>query len=383
MTNKSNSNSLENETLTADDINHIIKLSQDPDIYQRLIYSVAPNIPGNQRIKELLLLMIVNSVDKQNSMELHTGAINILIISDSKFDKSELFNSINIISPNWNTNTNDELDDNLICIEHSNNINDADLHKLLQSNNDIIIISNPKNNKFDYYKNKYEQLDLSPLTFSYIDLVFLVEDIEISEKDYGKYNKLAIEILKIHGIYKENYIEYDLLKKYLIYAHENFHPYLTDEAFYFLKDLYVYPEIYNSNDSREGSITFRHFQFIIRLAEAISKIKLKNAIDSEDITNAIKLILPGIQNYIFDPILIDYFNINTPPKSDSEIIPIIIKEIEVLENEFNESIPLNVLYSNMSEKYNIDEKITYQLLQMLINKGVIYENPKYHFHLVC
>ena len=382
MTNKSNSNSLENETLTADDINHIIKLSQDPDIYQRLIYSVAPNIPGNRQIKELILLMTISSLDKEKSMELHTGKINILIISDSKFDKTELLNSINLISPNWNTNTNDELDDNLICIEHSKNIDDANLHKLLQSNNDIIIISNPKNNKFDYYKNKYEQLDLSPQTFSYIDLVFLVEDMEISEKDYGKYNKLAIGILEIHGIYRENYIEYDLLKKYLTYAHENFHPYLSDEAFYSLKDLYVYPEIYNSNDNREGSITFRHFQFIIRLAEAISKIKLKNAIDSEDITNAIKLILPGIQNYIFDPIMIDYFNISTHPKSDREIILIIIKEIEVLEKEFRDGIPLNVLYSNMSEKYNIDEKITYQLLQMLINKGVIYENPKYHFQLV-
>lgn len=60
-----------------------------------------------------------------------------------------------------------------------------------------------------------------------------------------------------------------------------------------------------------------------------------------------------------------------------------LEEIGTLENEFNEGAPLNVLYSNMSEKYSIDEKIVYQLLQILANHGLIYQNPEYYFHLNC
>lgn len=378
MINKSNSNSLENETLTTDDISYIIKLSQDPDIYQRLIYSVAPNIPGNRQIKELILLMIISSVDKENSMELHTGAINILIISDSKFDKTELLNSINIISPNWNTNTNilnNDLNDDLICIEYSEYL---DVNMLLLSDNDIIMICNPKNNKFDHYKSKFEQLDLSPQTVSYFDLIFLVEDMEIIERNNENDNELAIEILKHHGIYREDYIEYNLLKKYLTYAHENFHPSLNDEAIDYLRFIYQNPKIYN-DDNRKDFLTKRDFEFIIRLAKAGATIKLKNTVDSKDIADALNLTYTGIKNYTFDPIKLN----NNTETSTRRILQIMLEEIGTLENEFNEGAPLNVLYSNISEKYNIDEKIVYQLLQSLANHGLIYQNPEYYFHLAC
>ena len=61
------------------------------------------------------------------------------------------------------------------------------------------------------------------------------------------------------------------------------------------------------------------------------------------------------------------------PKSDRDKLQRIISEIELLEEEYAGQAPMNVLISNMSDKYDISEEKVDEMVRNLKHKGVIYE----------
>jgi replicative DNA helicase Mcm len=67
------------------------------------------------------------------------------------------------------------------------------------------------------------------------------------------------------------------------------------------------------------------------------------------------------------------------PKSDRDKIQRVTEEIKLLEEEYAGQAPLNVLLSNMSEKYGVSEDKTEQILRNLVHKGVIYQPTHGYF----
>ena len=57
------------------------------------------------------------------------------------------------------------------------------------------------------------------------------------------------------------------------------------------------------------------------------------------------------------------------------------EEIKLLEEEFAGDAPLNVLISNMSEKYGVSEDKTEQIVRNLVQKGVIYQPTTGYFRI--
>ena len=180
-------------------------------------------------------------------------------------------------------------------------------------------------------------------------------------------------------------LEPELLRKYIAYARKNVNPQLTDEANEILKEFYVSTR--NSNPEEQGPvpITARQLEAIIRLAEASAKIKLKETVDKEDAEKAVKLTMACLKEVGVDPetgeIDADIVGGGTP-KSDRDKIQRVTDEIKYLEEEYAGNAPLNVLLSNMSDKYGVSEDKTEQIVRNLIQKGVIYEPTNGYFRRV-
>ena len=243
----------------------------------------------------------------------------------------------------------------------------------LNSRCSVLAAANPKFGRFDSYKVLAEQIDLPAPIISRFDLIFVIEDKPSKEGD----SELADHILKIH---KENTINYeiepDLLRKYIAYARKNCNPRLTEEANEVLKEFYVTTRNSNPEEQSTVPITARQLEAIIRLAEASAKVKLKDIVEKEDAEKAVKLQMACLKKIGMDPetgeIDIDRIGEGTP-KSDRDKIQRVSEEIKNLEEEFGGDAPLNVLISNMSEKYSVSEEKTQEIVRKLVQKGAIYE----------
>jgi DNA replication licensing factor MCM4 len=98
---KMNSNDLNEEQ--QDVVNkEIEKLSKDPDIYNILVDSFAPNIWENEDVKKGLLLQLFGGVSKDFSSSgrgRFRGDINVLLIGDPSTAKSQLLQYVHNLAP--------------------------------------------------------------------------------------------------------------------------------------------------------------------------------------------------------------------------------------------------------------------------------------------
>ena len=415
--------------LSEEDEEKIIELSQDPHIYDKIIKSTAPSIRGYRDVKEAIALQLFGGAAKQLEDETKLrGDIHILIVGDPGIGKSQILKYVSRLAPRsiytsgkgtsgaglTAAAVRDELggwsleagalvlgDQGNVCVDELDKMRSEDrsaLHEALEqqtvsiakagimatlnSRCSVLAAANPKFGRFDRYKVLAEQNDLPAPIISRFDLIFVIEDKPSREGD----SKLAEHILKIH---KENTVDYEiepeLLRKYIAYARRNVNPQLTDEANEVLKEFYVSTR--NSNPEEQGAvpITARQLEAIIRLSEASAKIKLKEFVEKEDAEKAVRLQMACLKEVGVDPetgeIDVEILEGGTP-KSDRDKIQRVTEEIKLLEEEFAGDAPLNVLLSNMSEKYGVSEDKTEQIVRNLKQKGVIFEPNTGYFRRV-
>ena len=114
-----------------------------------------------------------------------------------------------------------------------------------------------------------------------------------------------------------------------------------------------------------------HNERLFKDAEKLSKLQQK-----EDTEKAVKMTMFCLKDVGVDPetgqIDADIVSGGTP-KSDRDKIQRVTEEIKLLEEEFAGDAPLNVLISNMSEKYGVSQEKTEQIVGNLVQKGVIYQ----------
>ncbi|XP_058790976.1 DNA replication licensing factor Mcm2 [Phymastichus coffea] len=88
------------DSLTEEDINLILKLSEDPHIADRIVASIAPSIYGHKFIKRALALSIFGGVAKNPGMKHKVrGDINILMCGDPGTAKSQFLKYTEKIAP--------------------------------------------------------------------------------------------------------------------------------------------------------------------------------------------------------------------------------------------------------------------------------------------
>ena len=411
--------------LSAEDEEKILELSKDPHIHDKIIASTAPSIRGYRDVKEAIALQLFGGAVKEleDGTRLR-GDIHILLVGDPGMGKSQILKYVSKLAPRsvytsgkgtsgaglTAAAVRDELggwsleagalvlgDQGNVCVDELDKMRSEDrsaLHEALEQQTvsiakagimatlntrcSVLAAANPKFGRFDQYKSVADQIDLPSPILSRFDLYFALEDKPNVEND----REIAKHILKIHQSSNVEYeIEPELLRKYIAYARKNINPVLTEEALKVLEEFYVTVRSGAAEENGQVTITARQLEAIIRLAEASAKLQLKDKVESSDAHRAINLQKKCLEKIGMDPdtgkIDIDKVE-GRPPASDRSRMNTVIKEIEELEAEF-EQVPINILKENLTEKYEISEEKSEEILKQLKSRGLIYEPRNGYF----
>ncbi len=414
--------------LSAEDIDEIIELSKDPNIYSKIIKSTAPSIHGYNDVKEAIALQLFGGSAKELEDKTRLrGDIHVLIVGDPGIGKSQMLKYVSKLAPRgiytsgkgtsgvgltaaavrdefggWSLEAGALVlgDKGNVCVDELDKMREEDrsaIHEALEqqtisiakagimatlnSRCSVLAAANPKFGRFDSYKSINEQIDLPSPILSRFDLIFVVEDKPDEDKD----RTLARHILETHTMKNMDYaIEPELLRKYIAYARK-LSPELTDEAMDVLEEFYVSMRNSSNDEDSPVPITARQLEAIIRLSEASAKTKLKDKVEADDAKQAIRLTNACLREVGYDPetgtIDIDKVEGRTA-KSDRDKFRIVQDTIEQLQVEYGGRAPINVLISELGDNYSMSEEKVEEIIRLLKNKGVIFEPSRGYLKIV-
>ncbi|MFC7235305.1 minichromosome maintenance protein MCM [Halosegnis marinus] len=219
--------------ITEEDKKRIVELSSDPEIYDKMIGSMAPSIYGYPDEKLAIILQLFSGVAKSlpDGSRIR-GDLHMLLIGDPGTGKSQLLQYVKKLAPRsvytsgkgsssagltaaavrddfgdgqqWTLEAGalvladqgiaavDELDKmrpedrsamHEALEQQSISISKAGINATLKSRCSLLGAANPKYGRFDEYEPIGEQIDLEPALISRFDLIFTVTDKPDEEKD--------------------------------------------------------------------------------------------------------------------------------------------------------------------------------------------------------
>ena len=229
--------------ITPEDEERILMFARDPEIYSKLIRSIAPSIYGMDVEKEALLLQLFGGVSKvlPDGTRIR-GDLHLVMVGEPGTAKSQLLRYIAQVAPRaiytsgksssaagltaaaikddlapgqWTLEAGALVlaDKGLACIDELDKMNPLDrdaMHEAmeqqtisvakagitatLQSRTSILGAANPKFGRFDPHQSIVEQIDLPPALLSRFDAIFAIADKPNRDRDYD----LATHILRSH-----------------------------------------------------------------------------------------------------------------------------------------------------------------------------------------
>lgn len=337
--------------ITEEDTEKIIKLSQDPNIFHRLVCTIAPEIYGYDVVKKGLVLQLFEGARPlDNNMDYDDRwTIHILLIGDPGIGKSQIIQSVNKHAPKVITISGtgaskaglttsavrDELtgtwaleagavvlaDTGLLCIDEYDKLSEntqkalnepmeqlcvssakAGLVQTMTARTSVLACANPKGSKFDNSdgcKPIQQQINIPESNLSRFDLVFALSDRVDQEKD----TELA-EALLTHdyqSVSFEDIISDDLFRKYVTYAKSHCRPKLSREAIDVLRDFYVNTRQAAAHSSDGKPITARDLKAIERLSVARAKCELSDVVTINHANDAIGVYVDALDTVGLTP----------------------------------------------------------------------------------
>lgn len=175
----------------------------------------------------------------------------------------------------------------------------AGITTVLNCRASVLAAANPISGRYDDLKSVGDNIDLMSTILSRFDCIFIVRDVRDPERD----RDIARHVLGVHinssisesTQANNNELSASTLKKYISYCRERCAPRLNDEATAMLSSNYV--QIRNDirtnlDETGEGQvvpITIRQLEALIRMAEALAKMRLSAEGTPADVNEALRL----------------------------------------------------------------------------------------------
>ena len=272
----------EEMNITEADKQEIIELSNDPEIYDKMVQSMAPSIWGYETHKLAIIFQLFSGVTKHlpdNSRI--RGDMHMLLIGDPGTGKSQLLQYVKDIAPRsvytsgkgssaagltatavrddfgegdqWSLEAGalvladkgiaavDELDKmdagdrsamHEALEQQSISVSKAGINATLKSRCSLLGAANPKYGRFDEYESIPEQIDLEPALISRFDLIFTITDKPDEEED----RRLARHIIETNyagelHTHRENVPTANVSEQEVATATEDVEPVLDADLF--------------------------------------------------------------------------------------------------------------------------------------------------------
>lgn len=410
--------------ISDEDERQIKELAANPNVFNILAQSISPSVWGYEEIKKSLVLQLFGGVQKKRGDGSKSrGDIHILLIGDPGVAKSVTLLFMANISPKGRyvvgkstsgagltaTVVRDEYlrgwsleagamvlaNKGLVCIDElekmdpqdrsamheameqqSVTISKANVQATLKAQTSVLAAANPKFGRFDPYQPVAQQIDLPPTLINRFDIIFTLRDIPDKKKD----ERIATHVLKEHQMdMPEVLVDVPLFRKYVAYAKQRIEPKLTSEAVEELKKFYV--DLRNKPVGSESAlrpipISARQLQALVRMAEAVSKLRLSDIVTKEDAREAIELMMYYLTQvgYDYESKTFDIDKISGKFSSAQRNKILTVKEaIIALSSKLGKEIPVEEIEDELIEKMTKDE-IT-ESIEKLVTGGEIYR-PK-------
>ena len=328
----------------------IEELGRSPDIYDRLVASLAPSIWELEDVKKGLLCQLFGATNKSFSDKAANkvrGDINILLVGDPGVAKSQLLTYVHRIAPRGmytsgrgssavgltayvtrDPESKDMVlesgalvlsDRGICCIDEFDKMSDSArsmLHEVMEqqtvsiakagiiavlnARTSVLASANPVGSRYNPNMSMVENIQLPPTLLSRFDLLYLLLDRPNPETD----RRLARHLVSLHyknpPQKKRGVISADLLTEYVSYARANVQPVLSDEASEELVEGYV--EMRRMGGSRKViTATPRQLESLIRLSESLARMRLSAVVDRDDAKEALRLMRVAMQQSAVDP----------------------------------------------------------------------------------
>ncbi len=410
---------------TDEEIREIEEVAKGPDPLGTVTASIAPTISGMDDVKRALALQLFGGVPKEMPDGTRIrGDIHILLVGDPGTAKSQLLRYMSSLSPRgqyasgksasaagltaaavkeeggdgrWTLEAGALVlaDGGIACIDEMDKMGKDDrsaMHEAMEQQTITVVkagisatlksrcavlgAANPKLGRFSPdAENLIEEIDLPAPLISRFDVIFTILDRPDPQRD----EEIATHILKGHKIGEElrrgeestedmeshkPVLSPEFLKKYVSYARE-MTPVLTEAAMERIKRYYLETR---RKGKEQISITARHLEALVRMAEASAKIRLSEDVTEADAEIAIEIMENYLKKVLSYDVDLAYTKMDRKTRNKGKIIMEIIRKLEEEEG----AAPMAKIVEMASREGMMEEDIR-EVVEKLNNKGEIYE----------
>ena len=420
--------------VTKEEEEEIRRISKDPKLYEKMIGSIAPSLYGYKEVKEGIALQLFGGTP---DLTLPGGGklrsdMHILLIGDPGVGKTRFLQYVKDIAPKsiyvggktltgvgLTASAEKDIEfgeggwvlkagalvlasGGIASIDEFDKISDEDkgaLHEVMESQRvsvakagivaqmraktSILAAANPEFGRFDQSKSVADQFKIMPTLLSRFDLLFPIKDVLDPAHD----KKLAEFVLDSHRSAAlgteppissdEPQIPNELLRKYIAYARKTIRPILSKAASDKLRNYY---EDMRSMGRRGGpvSITPRQLEGLIRMSQAVAKMRLSNAVSVEDAEKSIRLMEFVLRQTAYDATTqaLDIDMITGQQRSKIDKFNVVMDMVADMQKS-SDMVEVKAVLEAAKER-GVDERTVMQLIDDKVTKGDYYK-PKHGY----